>query len=58
MLMREALVFHLEDLADSGQPLPRAQGIEFHLRSSSDRPEPMDFITTIPLKEVAPGVVA
>lgn len=57
VLLREALVFHLEDLLSGGQPLPPAQGIEFYLQSEPDRPGPTDFITFIPVREVAPRMI-
>jgi predicted RNase H-like HicB family nuclease len=57
-LLRRALVLHLGDLFSTGQPIPEARGIEFYLQSEMDRPGPTDLIGFVPVREVAPGLVA
>ena len=56
-LLRETLALHLEDMVASGEPIPTAHGLSFHLRSLGDRPALSDFITSIPVEAVAPPAV-
>jgi predicted RNase H-like HicB family nuclease len=46
--MREALSLHLEDLFWQGEPLPKSQGLAFHL--DSIQPRTGDLFTFIPIE--------
>lgn len=56
LLLRQAMVLHIENLVKAGEPVPLARGID--LQSEADRPSPGDFLTFIPVQEVASRVVA
>ncbi len=55
--MRSALAFHLEGLAETGEPIPEGKGLDYHLRQTEPVVEAGDFVTSIPRGEVLAGAM-
>ena len=47
--MRQALLFHLEGLAEEGDPLPRAKGSASHRQALREFADATFFLTYVPL---------
>ena len=50
--MREALIFHFEGMAEAGESLPEAKGLEHYLRGGERIVDSGDLLTTIPADEL------
>jgi predicted RNase H-like HicB family nuclease len=55
--MRDALTFHLEAIAEEGEPLPYPRGVQSYLDAVEDSAGEEYFLTHISIDNVLPGAI-